>query len=141
MAKKGGAMSLNGFDELISRIQKSGGSIDQAADACARKAAEAQQAHLKAQMQRVKADPGLVAAMPEPTIERNGNAWFVHVGYKKGNYDPKNLTEGYKAVFLNYGTPRVKPRRFVAAAKKKARPAIKQAEQEALESMLRGLSK
>lgn len=141
MAGKGGAMSLNGFDELISRIQKAGGTIDQAADACARKAAEIQQGHLKAQMQRVKADSGLVASMPEPTIERDGNVWRVRVGYQKGEYDPKDLTEGYKAVFLNYGTPRVKPRKFVAAAKKKARPAIKKAEQETLETILRGLSK
>lgn len=138
MARKP-ALSLTGFDDLLARIERAGGTIDQAADACAREAARVQQSHLRAQMQRKKASSSLVSRLPEPEIERDGNVWRVRVGYKKGAYDPKDLSDGYKAVFLNYGTPRVKPRKFVEAAKRRARPEIKEAEERALSDMLRGL--
>jgi hypothetical protein len=105
------------------------------------------QAELKAQMQAAGVDSDLINAMPPPQITVKDNNYRAEVGYKKGNYDPNDPSDGYKVVFLNYGTPRrtmhgkVKARGFIQKAKKKARPQIKRAQQATLEKILGRVSK
>lgn len=138
-------LQLKGFDSLFEQIQKAGGSIDSAAKKCIRQSADIMQDELKAQMQAAGVDADLIGSMPPPTIEAEGNRYRAEVGYKKGSYDPRNPSDGYKVVFLNYGTPRrtmhgqVAARGFIQKAKKKARPKIKKAQQETLNEILRGL--
>ena len=140
-------LQLKGFDDLLEKIQKAGGSIDQAADSCLRQSAQIMQAELKAQMQAADVDADLINAMPQPQITVNGNRYSAAVGYEKGNYDPRNPSDGYKVVFLNYGTPRrtmhgkVKARGFIQTAKNKARPKIKKAQQEVFEKIVERLNK
>lgn len=140
-------LQLKGFDDLLEKIQKAGGSVDAAADSCTRQSAQIMQAELKAQMQAAGVDGDLVGSMPPPQITVDGNRYSAAVGYKKGNYDPSDLSDGYKVVFLNYGTPRrtmhgkVKARGFIEKAKNKARPRIKAAQQETLEKILGRVSK
>lgn len=140
-------LQLKGFDVLLEQIQKAGGSIDVAADSCLRQSAQIMQSELKAQMQAAGVDSGLINAMPRPQIEVKNNRYSAAVGYKKGNFDPNNPSDGYKVVFLNYGTPRrtmhgkVAARGFIEKAKKKARPKIKQQQQETFEKILGGLNK
>lgn len=146
MASKA-VLQLKGFDDLLERIQRAGGSIDGAADSCLRQSANIMQSELKAQMQAAGVDSDLINAMPPPQITVEGNRYSAAVGYKKGNFDPSNPSDGYKVVFLNYGTPRrtmrgkVKARGFIQKAKKKARPQIKRAQQETLENILGRVSK
>ena len=84
----------------------------------------------------------LINRMPPPQITVKGNRYSAAVGYKKGSYDPNDPSDGYKVVFLNYGTPRrtlhgkVAARGFIQATKKKARPRIKKAQRETLEKIL-----
>lgn len=138
-------LQLKGFDSLYEQIQKAGGSIDNAAKSCAQQSADIMQAELKAQMQAAGVDGNLIGSMPPPTITAEGNRISIAVGYKKGSFDPRDPSDGYKVVFLNYGTPRrtmhgkVAARGFIQKAKKKARPKIKKAQQETLEKILRGL--
>lgn len=140
-------LQLKGFDDLLDKIQKAGGSIDQAADDCLRQSAQVMQAELKAQMQAASVDGDLINSMPPPQITVDGNNYSAAVGYKKGNYDPSDPSDGYKVVFLNYGTPRrtkhgkVAARGFIQKAKNKARPQIKRAQQETLEKILGRVSK
>lgn len=138
-------LQLKGFDNLFEQIQKAGGSIDNAAKMCIQQSAQIMQTELKAQMQAAGVDGDLISSMPQPVIEAEGNRYRAEVGYKKGSYDPSNPSDGYKVVFLNYGTPRrtmhgkVAARGFIQKAKKKARPQIKKAQQETLDEILRGL--
>lgn len=140
-------LQLKGFDDLLEQSQKAGGSVDRAADSCLRQSAQIMQQELTAQMQAAGVDSGLISSMPAPEITVNGNRYEAAVGYKKGSYDPNNPGDGYKAVFLNYGTPRrskhgkVAPRGFIAAAKKNAAPRIKKAQRETLEKILGRVSK
>lgn len=140
-------LQLKGFEDLLEQIQKAGGSIDQAADSCLRQSAQIMQRELQAQMQAAGVDSELINAMPPPTIKVDGNNYRAEVGYKKGNYDPRNPSDGYKVVFLNYGTPRrtthgkVAARHFIQAAKKKARPQIKRAQQATLDTILERVKK
>jgi hypothetical protein len=140
-------LNLEGFDELLARIEKAGGSINRAAESCLRESAQVMQAELQSQMQAAGVDSGLISRMPPPTIKVKGNAYRAEVGYKKGAYDPTDPSDGYEVVFINYGTPRrtkhgkIAARGFIQAAKKKARPKIKKAQKETLEGILEKVSK
>ena len=146
MARKS-LLQLKGFDDLLEKIQKAGGSIDASVDSCVRQSAQIMQAELKAQMQAAGVDGDLINSMPPPQIESGNNRYRAAVGYKKGSFDPRNPSDGYKVVFLNYGTPRrtmhgkVAARGFIEKAKKKARPRIKAQQQETLEKILERVSK
>lgn len=135
-------LQLKGFDDLLEKIQKAGGSVDAAADSCLRQSAQIMESELKAQMQAAGVDGDLINRMPPPKITVKNNRYRAAVGYEKGEFDPRNPSDGHKVVFLNYGTPRrtlhgkVAARAFIQAAKKKARPRIKKAQQETLEKIL-----
>ena len=94
-------LQLKGFDELFEQIKKAGGTVDAAADSCLRQSAQIMQAELKAQMQSAGVESDLINAMPPPKVEVDGNKYRAEVGYKKGDYDPANPSDGYKVVFLN----------------------------------------
>lgn len=138
-------MKLDGFDEYIKAIEKAGGSIDATVNKCMQDSAEIMQDDLKTQMRESGVKSRLINAMPPPQVESKYNSVTARVGYKKGTYDPNNLSDGYKAVFLNYGTPhrkkhgKVKKRGFIVKAKVKARPKIKKAQEKAFKDILRGL--
>ena len=140
-------LQLKGFDDLLEQIQKAGGSVDRAAESCVRQSAQIMQSELKAQMQAAGVDGDLISSMPPPNIVIEGNSYGAEVGYKKGTFDPRDPSDGYKVVFLNYGTPRrtmhgkVAARGFIQAAKKKARPQIKKAQQATLEKILGRVTK
>lgn len=135
-------LNLEGFDDLLKKIEDAGGSINGAVDSCMKQSAQIQRDELQKAMRSAKPKPvdgGLINRMPQPTVEWNGNTCTARVGYKKGSYDPKNLSDGYKAVFINYGTPRIEPRNFIDKAKKKAKKPIKAAQEEALNKILERL--
>lgn len=139
-------LQLDGFDDLLSKIEKAGGSIDTAAETCLKNSAAIMEAELKAQMNKADVESALINKMPAPTIEKDGNRITARVGYKKGAYNPRNISDGYKIVFLNFGTPhrtkhgKIEARGFIAKAKKKARAPIKKQQEKTLNEILRGLS-
>lgn len=138
-------LDLNGFDDLFAQITKAGGTVDDAAKSCLTESAQIMQSELKAQMQASGVDSDLINSMPPPEVEAEGNRYTARVGYKKGNYNPDNPSDGYKLVFLNYGTPhrkkhgKVVARGFIQRAKKKASPKIKKAQKETLNKIIGGL--
>ena len=138
-------LKLEGFDELLKDIERAGGSIDSATETCLKNSAAIMEAELKTQMSNTGVDSGLINRMPAPEIERDGNRHTARVGYKKGAYNPRDISDGYKAVFINFGTPRrskhgkVRARGFIAKAKKKASPQIKKQQQKTLDEILKGL--
>lgn len=139
-------LKLEGFDELLTQIEKAGGTIDGAAKKCLQKSAQIMHDELKAQMTAANVDSGLINRMPSPEIESEGNRHTARVGYKKGAYDPNNLSDGYKVVFANYGTPRRSEhgqqtaKGFIQKAKKKANTKIKKEQKATLDEILRGLN-
>ena len=140
-------LKLSGFDDLLEQIEKAGGTIDRAAESCLKQSAQIMQTELKNQMKESGVDNDLIARMPAPQIEKNGNAMIARVGYKKGAYNPEDLSDGFKAIFLNYGTPRrskhgkVEAKGFIDRAQKKARPKIKKAQKQTLEKILERVNK
>lgn len=132
-------LNLYGFDDLLKKIESAGGSINGAVDRCMKKSAEIQETHLREQMRKSDVEADLINRMPPPVIQWSGNACTARVGYKKGEYNPKNLSDGYKVVFINYGTPKITPRNFIKRAKSKAKPQIKKEQEVTLKEILEGL--
>ena len=99
-------LKLEGFDDLLSQIEKAGGTIDGATKKCWQESAQIMHNELTAQMTAANVDSELINRMPPPEFESEGNRHTARVGYKKGAYDPNNPSDGYKVVFANYGTPR-----------------------------------
>jgi len=138
-------LKIEGFENILHDIQKASGSINHATRECMNKSAEIMQNEFKAQMHAANVDGGLISAMPPPEVEASANRITARVGYKKGAYDPKNPSDGYKIVFLNYGTPhrtehgKVRARGFIQKAKKTARRKIKAEQEKTLKEILKGL--
>lgn len=139
-------LQLDGFDDLLKKIETAGGSINTAVESCLKNSASIMEDELKAQMNKANVDSSLINRMPAPSIEKDGNRMTARVGYKKGAYNPQNPSDGYEVIFINYGTPRrskhgkIKARGFIAKAKKKARPQIKKQQETTLKEILRGLN-
>lgn len=140
-------IKLQGFDDLLKDIEAAGGSIDKATESALRQSAQIMQTELKSEMKSSNAPSDLISRMPQFQIEKEGNRVQARVGYKKGSYNPKNPSDGYKVVFLNYGTPyRTKhgkeaARGFIQRAKNSARPKIKKQQKIALNKILERLKK
>ena len=144
MAKSGITLKLDGFEELLKDIEAAGGNINKAVDSAMKQSAQIVQAELKKQMKGASpkaVDSRLISRMPPPSIEWDGNECRAKVGYKKGNYNPKKLDDGYKAIFINYGTPRIAPREFIKKAKRKSQKPVKNTQEEAFNKILGRLQK
>lgn len=140
-------LKIEGFEELLHEIEKAGGNINTACETAMRQSAEVMQAELKSQMGASGVPSDLINEMPAPTLKSEGDYYSAKVGYKKGVYEPDDLSTGYKVVFMNYGTPRRashgKMRRlgFIQKAKSKAKPQIKKQQEQAFKKILEGLKK
>ena len=135
-------LKFTGFNDLVERIQSAGGSVDKAVETCMKESADIMDAELKAQMQKANVVQRLISSMDAPQVFQDGNTFVAKVGYEKGEYNPKNPSDAYKVVFLNYGTPKrtkhgkVKARGFIQKARKKATPQIKKKQEETLNEIL-----
>ena len=157
-------LQLTGFDDMLERIQKAGGDVDAAAERCIRESAQIMHDELKAEAQSSGMDRGLVSRMPQPEITVNGNRYTAKVGYKMGDYNPDNPSDGYKAAFWNFGAPNRQTQKdgqrvlvngvwvtlgrsrgsiaahgYIARAKEAAAPKIKKAQKQTLKEILKGL--
>lgn len=140
-------LKIHGFDELLKDIEAAGRSIDGAVDSTMRQSAKTVESELKTQMQAAGVAPDLVSRMPPTITSKTGNYIACKVGYIKGAYDPKDPSDGYKVVFLNYGTPnrskhgKVKARGFIQKAKKKVTPVLKKQQEATFKKILARLKK
>lgn len=142
MSTKGaGYLKLEGFDELINKITEAGGKIDEAVTQCVKKSADVLKAELEKKMSKAKVDDGLISRMSEPKIFKTLHSIGGKVGYIPTQYHPKNVDDFYKVIFINYGTPRIKPRNFIKSAKRTGARKVKKLQEETLQEILEGLKK
>lgn len=65
-------LKLTGFEEMLTAIEKAGGSIDKAANQCMQKSAKLMDEELKAQMRSANVKSDLINRMPSPEVEKEG---------------------------------------------------------------------
>lgn len=140
-------LKLDGFDKLLKDIEQAEGNVDQATENALRQSAVTMQNELKSAMTQSGVARDLIGRMPSFEIEKEFGKITARVGYEKSEYNPRNLTDGYKAAFINYGTPRrskhgqIKARGYIAKAKRRAKPKLKAQQEEALNKILARLKK
>ena len=138
-------MKLTGFDDLLKQIEKAQGNVEKATVQCLKKSADIMQDTLIGEMHKSNVDSDLINEMPPPEIQNDHGLITARVGYSKGPYNPDNLTNGYKVVFVNYGTPyrtkhgKIAKRGFIQRAKRKAKKPIQQQQENTLKEILKGL--
>ena len=140
-------LKLVGFDQLLKDIEKASGDAEKAAENALKQSAVIMQRELVDQMKKADVSPSLISRMPQFTVENDYGKITAHVGFKKGEYNPENPSDAYKAIFLNYGTPRrsehgiVKARGYISKAKRRAKPKIRKAQEEVLNKIFARLKK
>jgi len=148
-------LKITGFDDLMKDIEKAGGDIERITRNCLNTSAKIMQSELKQEMKESNVDKTLIDNMPAPEVENDYGKITARVGYKKGAYDPKNPSVGYKVVFMNYGTPYRKKHGkikdvsdggtirlgFIDRAKKKAKKRIRKQQEKCLNDILKGLKR
>lgn len=146
MAKAGITIKLEGFEGLLNDIEAAGRSMESAVESCLKENAQTVDKELRTQLKNVS-ESDLAAKMPAPIIEREGNQVSAFVGFHKGAYNPKNPSDGYKALFLNYGTPYRKKhgqesaRGFITKAKQNSVKVIRRQQKQTLTKILARLKK
>lgn len=147
MGKKAGIqLKLEGFDELLKEIEAAGRSMNSAVESTMRQSAQIMDSALRSKLAEAT-ESGLAERMPKPTITVEANEITAHVGFEMDTYNPANLSDAYKALFLNYGTPHrskhghERGRFFIGKAKTQASPKIKKQQKETLEKILSRLKK
>ena len=148
-------LQLKGFDEMLETIQKAGGDVDKAAKRCAERSVEVLESNLIKQAQESGAETSTVTH----SVKVDGNRITAETGWKLGEYDSANPSEGYEAMFVEFGTGKhsarskgknrkkragynrgsTQPRPFMAKARKKSAKAIRTIQQETLQDIVKEL--
>lgn len=142
-------VSLKGFEEMLDKINKANGDVNKAAEKAINDSAKVAEQELKTAAMSAGLSSDLVGRI-KTRKKSQGNTYTAKVGWELGSYDPNNLSAGYKAMFINYGTVRrktktgadrgaltkpPKQKQFIAVAKKRANKRIKQAQQEIIKKV------
>lgn len=153
------------FTKLLEEIKDAGGDIEKAAKRVADECADVMAKELKTECDASGVPSSVSGEIRHGvTATSGGNVYEVEAGWKMGEYNPKDPSAGYKAVFLNYGTARrktkererrevggewvtlgtdrgaVEPRGFISRAKDSAGKKIKKVQRDALKEMLKELT-
>ena len=166
---KGGVLVTVGFQDLIEKIKDAQGDVEAAVWDAARKGAKEMYDELKSEAEASGVPPELTSwptLSMQAERDASGNRFGCKVGWRVGEYDPTNPSAAHKVIFMNYGTPRrfvkskeyqhlrlgkdwvtvtanrgyVEGRGFIGRAKKKARPKVKKAQEEALRKIIEELT-
>lgn len=143
MAKRKSVATFSGFDEIMSQFIELGGSVEEITKKCVLQAQQVMAEELKKEIKNSGIE-SLADRVPDPTIYNGKNYFSARVGFKVGEYNPNNISDGYKAIFLNYGTykgEKIEGKYFVKRAKKNARQKIKKIEEETIEKVIKEIKK
>lgn len=156
-------LNLNGFKKMLEEIQAAGGDVESAAEETLNECAKVVETELHSACNAAGV-PSSVSSEIGVQKGKSGNRFSAKVGWKMGNYDPKNLSAGYKAVFRNYGTVRRKVKDtgehapvggswktlgtdrgavtgagFISKAKEASAPKVRKIQKQKLDEILKGL--
>ena len=117
-------LTLKGFDILLDEIQHAGGEIETATERALDSSANLVTAKIRVgAMARGIGTSDMIS----PRVKWNGNRASVEVGYKLGGYNSRNPSEGYKALFKEYGTAKRATKKGANRGAVKADPFIRPA--------------
>lgn len=140
-------LTFKGFDLLLEQINEANGDVTAATEKALKASADMLTQEIRAGAQQRKLG---TSTLINPTPVWSGNKCSVEVGYNLGSYDSSNPSEGYKALFKEYGTAKRKTSKganrgeitanpFIRPAVDNNKSRIKKEQQAALDEILKGL--
>lgn len=102
---KGMHVNYGAFKDLLQAIEKAEGNVDIAAKRLTREAMHISFDELTNAVQKAQV-PDRIKKKIDKRMEAKSGRYAYQVGWRMGNYNPKNPNDSYLAVFLNYGTVR-----------------------------------
>lgn len=144
-------LTLKGFDKLLEQIQEADGDIKEATERALEAGAKLISDDIRAGATARNIPTG---NMIKPKAEWNGNRASIKAGFELGEYDPRKPSDGYLALFKEYGAPADGGKRITKIGKNRGRviadpfirPALTQnkknvqaAQRKALERILKNL--
>lgn len=148
-------LKVKGFDEMLERVQRAGGNVDAAARQCMERSLQVLESNLKKEAEASGAPTSTVTH----TVDVNGNRISGETGWELGAYDSSNPSEGYEAMFREFGTGKhsqrgkgkdretaaghnrgsTEPRPFMEKARKKSAKPIRALQEETLQNIVKEL--
>lgn len=148
-------LQVKGFEDMLAAVQRAGGDIDAAARDCMEKSVQVLESNLKREAEASGAETSTVMH----TVTSKGNRVSAETGWKLGAYDSSNPSEGYRAMFTEFGTGKhsargkgkdrqtaagynrgsTEPRPFMASARKKSVKPVRAIQQETLQNIVKEL--
>lgn len=130
--KRGNYVEMYGMQDLLNKIEKAGGNVNQAVKKCVDRSLE--QVGLKMQlfMMEHKDTGKTMASFEQLSAESKGDIVTSLIGYNVKK-------EGLPAIFLDVGTPKRKPYFFRYYAIENSRTQIEQIQRETLNEILEEL--
>jgi HK97 gp10 family phage protein len=127
-------LSMNGFEDMLERIRKAGGSIEKAAEAALVEGAKPFQDDLKKGIIKHHRTGLTEKALQENEVKWEGNVATLEAGFKisKG---------GLPALFIEYGTPKQKADPFIRPAIESNTPKARRIQKQVLSKILEELEK
>lgn len=137
-------LTLKGFDKLLQQIQEAGADVDKAVVKAMEESVDIVYSDLQEEAHAVGVPDSVTQAIKKDPVKSDGNYISGAVGWKLGQYNPRNLSQGYKAVFMNYGAVRknrgtIAARGFIAAAKEKSKKNVKAVQRKTFNEIIKGL--
>ncbi len=133
MGKNSLKLELSGVEELLRSIEKMGGDVNAAAEKALLASAVPFHQELKVAIKKHRRSGLTESTLREPKqVKWEGNRCTLEVGF--------NLKSGgLPALFLEYGTPRMKARPFIRPAINRCKKDAKAHQQKALEEIMKEL--
>lgn len=127
-------LDLKGLEEMLERIKRAGGNIEQAAEKALKESAEPFYDDLQAGIKEYHDTGDTELSLRTTNVKWEGNVATLKVGFdmKKG---------GLPALFIEYGTPKQKPRPFIRPAITRNKPKARKIQQKVLSDILKELEK
>lgn len=147
-------LNLKGFEKMLAAVQDANRNVDQLAKRATEESARIVEQELREQCQEAGVPDDITREIKTTTSTQGDGRYSAQVGWRLGNYDPRNPSAGFKAIFINYGTVRRQTRRgenrgeirkrarsqqFIYAARKKAQTKVKKLQKQMLEEITGGL--
>lgn len=134
-------LQVKGFEELLEKVQKAEGNIKEVTTKMANESVDIICDELKSAAIAAGVPSSVTDEITKEKASWHGNRCEAGAGWKLGSFNPDNPSQGYKAIFLNYGTPRrskhgqVQGRFFIKKAKTASKKKVKKAQENALKEI------
>jgi len=150
-------LQVKGLEEMLDAVRRAGGDIDKAARQCMEQSVRVLESNLIKEAQASGASTSEVFHQ----VTASGNRISGETGWHLGSYDSNNPSEGYEAMFVEFGTGKhsargkgkdrqtaagynrgsTEPRPFIDKARKKSAKQIRAIQQETLQSIVKELER